>query len=152
VKRIPTVLGVTRCKICNEILTMKNVYITSEFGVLKSCKPCYNANRIDTRTIESRRKYNLEAKYGITPEEFKRLKELHLGGCAVCKQPCSTGQELVVDHNHTTGKVRGLLCRRCNLALGYIGEDEDLIWNILEYLKQHGEFDERSFETIEVKE
>lgn len=92
---------------------------------LKTCRECFNKEARD---------YKRKIKYGIMPEHFEKLKELHLNGCAVCKRKA----DLHVDHNHKTGKIRGLLCDNCNIALGHLHEDEDLIWNLLEYLKQDG--------------
>lgn len=73
-------------------------------------------------------------KYGITPEQFNKLYELQLGGCAICKLPSE--RSLDIDHNHKTNEVRGLLCSRCNTVIGLIKEDENLLIEIIEYLKR----------------
>lgn len=63
-------------------------------------------------------------KYNITPEEYERLFEAQGGLCAICRQSetIKTGagalRRLAVDHDHATDRVRGLLCYRCNSALG----------------------------------
>lgn len=56
------------------------------------------------------------ADLGISNEAYERLLELQGGGCAICGNP-PKNRRLSVDHNHRTGKVRGLLCFRCNRAL-----------------------------------
>ena len=60
------------------------------------------------------RKSNLKRLYGMTPADHEAMLEAQGGRCAVCGQD----KDLVVDHNHKTGKVRGLLCRTCNFVIG----------------------------------
>jgi IS30 family transposase len=68
---------------------------------------------------ESNRKLEL-AKYGLTPEMYEELLAHQGGSCAICKNACTTGKKLAVDHCHDTGRVRGLLCASCNTQLGFI--------------------------------
>jgi hypothetical protein len=56
--------------------------------------------------------------YGITPQDFRRMLAKQGGVCAICKGPEPTGMALAVDHDHVTGRVRGLLCSNCNKGLG----------------------------------
>jgi Fe-S oxidoreductase len=79
--------------------------------------------------------YRRTVHYGITKEEHNKLLELQLNGCAICKRSFDTIKS-VVDHNHKTKEVRGMLCYNCNTVVGFMHEDEDLIWNLLEYLKR----------------
>ena len=79
------------------------------------------------RTGERRRR--LKCYYGITLEDWDRMFQEQNGVCAVCKQ----SKKLVVDHNHTTKKVRGLLCNYCNILLGMIDKDKTMILNALKY-------------------
>lgn len=58
------------------------------------------------------------------------------GGCAICGREAGS-QALDVDHNHTTGKVRGLLCRRCNGLVGVFERKDDLLGRVAEYLVAH---------------
>lgn len=78
-------------------------------------------------------------RYGITIQQFNILSEVQNGLCAVCKQTekGKTSRYLSVDHNHQTGKVRGLLCHQCNIAIGCIKEDIKRAENIIIYLKQY---------------
>lgn len=80
------------------------------------------------------KRYNLKRQYGISLEEFERLKQSQGNKCAICGwQPPFGGQkELSVDHCHETKKVRGLLCPACNGFLGRIKDDWRKVMNYLE--------------------
>jgi len=68
---------------------------------------------------------------------WARYKEMLSGQgdvCAVCKGKCPTGKRLAVDHDHSTGQVRGLLCSRCNTALGLLRDSPANIGSLLDYL------------------
>ena len=84
------------------------------------------------------RKSKLKAKYGLTIEDYDRMFEAQNGVCYICGQLNYDGRRLCVDHSHKTGKVRKLLCYRCNFLVGTV-ENIDC-WNtIVEYLKEHNE-------------
>lgn len=74
-------------------------------------------------------------RYGLTQDDFDRLVERQGGVCAICKEPCPTNQRLSVDHDHETGEVRGLLCRRCNAGIGHFQERLDLLREAVRYLE-----------------
>jgi len=81
------------------------------------------------------RKFNLKKKYGITVEEFEQMLKNQDYKCDICKLPSDSFKEwLVVDHNHTTGKVRGLLCKSCNFGLGNFKDSTFNLQNALNYL------------------
>jgi hypothetical protein len=73
------------------------------------------------------------AQYGITLEEYNRLFVLQKGKCAIC----SVMQEksLDVDHCHKSNKVRGLLCRKCNLGIGFMQDNPEICKKASEYLR-----------------
>jgi len=89
-------------------------------------------------TSEKRRQYqwkrNLRRRYQMTPEEYYILFEKQHGACWLCGyKPDSSHRGLHVDHNHKTGKVRGLLCRACNKDV--IGAVEKIgLQKIIDYL------------------
>jgi len=56
------------------------------------------------------------------------------GVCALCYEPCETGKRLAVDHDHTTGRIRSLLCSGCNTGLGKFRESQELLRNAADYL------------------
>jgi hypothetical protein len=80
------------------------------------------------------RDYRLRTKYGLTEILFKRILKLQRFRCAICKtkKPGGKYKSWHVDHDHKTGKVRGLLCFNCNKHLGYF---ERIAKQILKYLK-----------------
>jgi len=63
------------------------------------------------------------------------LRQSQNGECAICGRDLGPGHGTNVDHNHDTGKVRGLLCLRCNVALAYVEDDEFLV-KLLGYLER----------------
>ena len=85
------------------------------------------------------RNKNLKQTYGITIKEFNKLLELQSGKCAICQGPpvyngFGGGSVYHVDHCHETDKVRGLLCQKCNLGLGYFQDKELNILKATGYL------------------
>lgn len=84
------------------------------------------------------RRWRLLHKYGLTPEQYDDLAAKQQNKCAICGDPPSqTNQNharLKVDHDHRTGQVRGLLCNRCNLLLGFYESKKSAIQ---EYLDSH---------------
>ena len=73
---------------------------------------------------KSQRKDHLKYYYGITVEEYNAILARQNGCCRICKRKVKGN--LCVDHDHRTGKVRGLLCRTCNLGCGHLRDDADL--------------------------
>lgn len=77
-----------------------------------------------------------KSKYGITQDDWDAMYSAQGGVCAICKVPGRTGKHkiLSVDHCHTTGRVRGLLCSICNSAIGSLGETPEqweVVWRYL---------------------
>lgn len=107
----------------------------------KLCKSCDRARRRSDKTPqERRRQWHLNNKYGLTVEEFDAWWTVFKGRCGICgndmKMPTNTrGQALdvvAVDHDHKTGRVRGLLCNACNKGLGMF---QDNVNNLKEAIK-----------------
>lgn len=76
----------------------------------------------------------IKHKYGITLQQYDALLEFQRAVCAICGDEPAASKPLCVDHDHETGEVRGLLCRRCNAALGMLKERADLLASAHEYL------------------
>lgn len=97
----------------------------------------YHYRNRDRENAEHRA-YLFRVKYGITPEQYEDLSEKQNGGCAICQRPCPSGRRLAVDHDHETGRVRGLLCMDCNQGLGKFGDDISRLKAAVQYLTTHG--------------
>jgi len=78
----------------------------------------------------------LTRKYDITLAEYEEMHEAQEGVCAICFEP-ETGKMLAVDHCHTTGAIRGLLCSHCNTALGKFRDDPARLQSAINYLQEH---------------
>lgn len=85
---------------------------------------------------ENQRKRQLFYKYKMTPEDYEKLFEKQNGRCDICNKPQE--KTLSVDHNHETGKVRGLLCTHCNQGLGRFKDNVYLLQCAIFYLTKYG--------------
>ena len=79
------------------------------------------------------RKTYLEKTYGLTETDYKEMLESQGGVCAICNTHYD--YHLHVDHDHSTGDIRGLLCKDCNLGLGHFKDDSGRLYNAMKYLK-----------------
>jgi Recombination endonuclease VII len=95
-------------------------------------KASHDRNR--ERRNKQMREIHLRNKFGLTVEEYNRILEAQGGVCAICEAPPTPGISLHVDHDHGTGEIRGLLCVRCNNALGLFREDPDLLKRAARYV------------------
>jgi len=105
-------------------------------GTAEGRKVHREANRDRTRDKDFRKKY------GIDFATYQRMLIIQKGVCAICEQPETKLQNgairmLSVDHNHTTGAVRGLLCGNCNMAIGYAYDDVTVLRKAIAYLQRH---------------
>lgn len=94
------------------------------------------------RRITSKRRNNWKS-YGLTPEQYDVMLVEQGGVCAICgkeevstRPPFNTVFKLSVDHDHETGKVRGLLCQKCNRAIGLMNDSVDLLKRAIYYLQE----------------
>ncbi len=91
---------------------------------------------------ENKLKYKnqtLKNTFGISLDEFNKLLEKQNGVCAICFKPESTkrNKTLAVDHDHKTGKIRGLLCSHCNRGLGLLKDSPEIIMEAIKYLGEN---------------
>ena len=105
----------------------------SKDGLADYCKPCHNAKtRASVRRHGGARHYHLRGRYGIGAPEVAALIEAQRSLCAIClRKPA-----VQVDHDHKSGRVRGILCDGCNGALGAFDESEERIRRAIEYLER----------------
>lgn len=97
-----------------------------------------NKRRQDTFRMNNKEKLKdkyLRYGYGITLQDYNELLEAQGGGCGICGVLVDrVGRMLAVDHNHNTGKVRGILCSDCNTALGLLKDSPELLSKAITYL------------------
>lgn len=83
-------------------------------------------------------------RYGLTDGQYQEMLDSQQGVCSVCRKPETSKHRsgnvasLSVDHDHVTGKVRGLLCRNCNTALGLVSDSPKQLLALADYLQRHG--------------
>ena len=87
----------------------------------------------DTRRY---RRSVLRKQYGISLEEYDELLSLQGGKCLLCRELPDDGYSLAVDHDHATGKIRGLLHNRCNIAIGMLRDSPELCRKAAIYLER----------------
>jgi hypothetical protein len=113
-------------------------------GLSCYCRPCVNSigraegkkPHIKTYRRKYMRKYGLK-KYGLTIDEFEKTVVIQNGKCAICGDELRLGTGgCSVDHRHSDGKIRGLLCRLCNVGIGHFRENTEIMASAMEYLRQ----------------
>jgi hypothetical protein len=97
----------------------------------KCAKAC--RARAKNRDPEDTRWQKVKFHYGITKEKYATMLDKQGGKCAICRR-FPGKQHLQIDHNHTTGAVRGLLCRTCNAGLGQFFDDQAILQSAILYL------------------
>lgn len=120
-----------QCRHCNEVLSLLSFEYRNDSKKYRTeCKPC-RANR------EAAKRYN------VSVGDIDKLKLLQNNSCAICgihaEEIVHTAfkhNPLVIDHDHTTGHVRGLLCPNCNSGLGQFKENEASLINAITYLRK----------------
>jgi hypothetical protein len=88
--------------------------------------------------------YRLRQRYGLTVDDYNKMLKAQGGVCAICSGPPAPFgphklMRLAVDHCHTTGRIRGLLCPRCNQALGLMRDNPVFLLKATEYLRKTDE-------------
>lgn len=85
------------------------------------------------RSLQHQKARKLKSRYNISLEDQTRVFQLQGGLCAICEKPL--WKEMQTDHDHTTGRFRGLLCKLCNSSLGHFGDNIQGLMRAVEYLK-----------------
>lgn len=139
------------CLHCGKELKLDNTRdIIRKKYCSKSCLGCCAAKKQPGEYLPKRkpsseqiRKAKLKHKYNLTLEDYNKLWEQQNGLCTICGNPetakhqSGTTLNLAVDHNHETGKVRGLLCRSCNFMIAHSKDDINVLKNAIKYLKEN---------------
>lgn len=121
------------CPECGEVKSLEAFprNRSTPSGYMTYCKPCHNRKGYESRERHGgNRNYHLRRRYGITAEHFDTMLAEQDGLCAICRE-APAGH---VDHDHATGRVRGLLCFNCNGALGQFRDRTDLMLRAVAYV------------------
>lgn len=120
-----------RCRCCDRRLPIDSFH-KSQKGLLRRKSICK-----DCTSQRDRRGDRLKSKYDLSLNDFERMLSEQDGKCAICRSSKHHGVNFVVDHDHITGRVRALLCNKCNPALGLMGDDPNRLLAAAEYLRKH---------------
>ena len=116
------------CRHCKRSLddTQFNNCKQNKDGLGSYCKEC---------NTEVQWEWRIQKRYGITADEYWQMVTDQDDKCLICgyKDP---KKKLSIDHDHATGRVRGLLCNHCNMAIGYLRDDPASILNAIIYLSK----------------
>ena len=106
-----------------------------------SCRGKWHYNRWKSsggkRDARKQKTYWLRNKYGISADDYDNMLEAQGHRCACCGTDEPTGYNWHVDHNHSTGDVRGLLCSKCNQGIGLFDESIEKLNSAIAYLEKH---------------
>ena len=141
-------LGMRWCGKCKTTKPSTDFYASHTLcsGLQSICKSCNTKIHRQWRTKNRSKsrfyalKHRLLQRYNMSLEEYQALLDKHNHVCAICGQPERTSYNgipklMSVDHDHTTGKIRGILCNNCNRALGLIGDNPEFFQKALAYLE-----------------
>ena len=131
----PIINGKKKCNICGKIKLISKFGIAYNIksGIRGECKSCSVTRTKKTRTPRKVRLYQVKRDFNLSPEEYDALIEQHNNCCALCNRPReSQARALHIDHCHTTGRIRGLLCTTCNWKLAWFENKQEQILRYLE--------------------
>lgn len=128
------------CQNCNQEYSELNIKIRQK-GSKFCCNDCYkefrSKNKLSKTEIKERNKiYQKKSKYKLDEEEYKQLFIAQDNTCLICDKKFSDQNKAHVDHDHITGKVRGLLCTHCNSLLGFANDNISILLKAIDYLKK----------------
>jgi len=122
------------CRACSKKRSRAQYYENKELRN-EQCQAWYNKN------AEKVRRKTIGRLYGLSYEQYLHMLEEQQGACAICQVPLkahvgldSEYEVAKIDHCHTTGRVRGLLCKKCNVSLGNLNDDVSVLQKAIAYL------------------
>lgn len=104
-------------------------HVAKRYTSTAQCAECKKTQ--DVERSELRKARRIELSYGLTRKEHKSLEKHQKKRCAICERETN----LVIDHCHDTGDVRGLLCGTCNTGIGHLRDSVELLEKAVEYLQ-----------------
>lgn len=132
------------CPKCNteKPLELFNRHAKERDGLQRLCRDCQKESSKKYLSTDkgatTTRQAHLRRKYSIDLQTYEDLLSSQGNKCKICgvgSNPDSRANYLVIDHNHTTGEIRGLLCTKCNALLGLAQDREDILEEAKQYLK-----------------
>jgi hypothetical protein len=133
-------LNRTHCITCNtELVKGVNTVPNRVIYIQAKCRDCWNKYYNDQHKAvydpAKDRDKQLRSKFGISLAEYTEMYNAQGGCCKICEH--ESDRTLHVDHSHTTGDIRGLLCHKCNHVLGLLNDDPMLVMKVYEYLREN---------------
>ena len=147
------------CRKCGEYKFLDDFHISRKLkdGHVSICKECSKNirnsrtpeqiektrqyHRLYSRIVKDKKKYNASSRdrrlrrlYRLCKDDYDSMLKAQNGRCAICYRAPTESKKLSVDHCHLTGDPRGLLCRKCNSAIGMLGDDAARVANASYYL------------------
>jgi hypothetical protein len=123
------------CATCETVKPLSSFHRNGRQGRNQTCGSCHAEYMRKPSVKETQRWYKILRNYGLTREDYESMSLRQEGRCAICLEVPSL---LAVDHCHETGRVRALLCRKCNTAIGAFGDNVDKLRQAIDYLVAHG--------------
>lgn len=143
--------GMKWCRDCGEVKPLEEFVRnkSASSGRGSYCKLCQNArgNESRQRLHGGSREYHLRRRYGIGAKAFGEMLEAQDGKCLICEKP----EPEHVDHDHETGKVRGILCFNCNQGLGNFRDDMRSLIRAVNYLMRGCSWSGKGLDGFQVK-
>ena len=133
-KKQPRSLRRSVCKLCDAARS-RQYYRRNRVSVLERVKHYQQQMPVEKKQLKERKR--TLRRYGMELHDYDKLLKQQHNKCAICE--CKgNGKRLVVDHDHKTGKVRGLLCTSCNIGIGLLDDSAERILQALEYISDRG--------------
>lgn len=132
------------CRRCNLDLPIDNFAFHDNAKKLRRqsyCRACSTLNVADWRQANpvkvqlsnEKQRGRYKSRQGVAEEQYGLMLDQQNGVCAGCLSP-PVSKRLAIDHNHITGQIRGLLCSNCNLGIGLLKEDSEIMARLIQYL------------------
>ena len=144
---VVAIAHIKRCNGCDSVKPIQDFWKSQSLCI--GCTKERQKNRWDSRTPKKRLEQHLKYKYSLTINELNEALEKQNGGCAICEEVLpdllvynNRRRGYAIDHNHETGKFRGILCLACNSMLGMARDSQLLLEKASAYLKEKGSYHE----------
>jgi hypothetical protein len=121
----------TYCRECHNLMQREKYSSDPESKLKRQIRE----RKRNTKNPLAKKDAELKRLYGIDIKKYLNMMSAQNNVCKICKQECKTKYSLSVDHNHATGNIRGLLCNRCNRAIGMFEDSPDLLKEAAKYLE-----------------